>query len=184
MPCIHCSAVRTLATVIGLATLALGLGGCGGSDAGEDAPPVQPMEVTRGPKPAVVSVTAATPYTRALEQLCIRRLRAHEDVGPVRSLDALRRAAPKSAAIDRRFMRDLARLKPEPSRAELPRANRLAFLLAAQTDMQDTALVHLEADNVNGFFQYTEQAVATRKQAEAAARRLGAPACAVRPVSG
>jgi hypothetical protein len=176
--------VRAIATVIGLATLALALGGCGGSDAETEEPPVQPTEFTQGPKPAVVSVTGATPYTRALEHLCIRRLRAHEDVGPVRTPEALRRAAPKNAAIDRRFMRDLARLEPEPSRAELARANRLTFLLAAQTDMQDTALVHLTADNVNGYFQYTEQAVATRKQAEAADRRLGAPACAVRPFSG
>jgi hypothetical protein len=174
--------VRTIAIVLGMATLALG--GCGGSNAETEEPPVQPTEVTQGPKPAVVSVTGATPYTRALERLCIERLRAHEDVGPVRTPEALRRAAPKNAAIDRRFMRDLARLEPEPSRAELARASRLTFLLAAQTDMQDTALVHLTADNVNGYFQYTEQAVATRKKAEAAARRLGAPACAVRPFSG
>jgi hypothetical protein len=37
---------------------------------------------------------------------------------------------------------------------------------------------------VNGFFQFMEQSLAARRQAEAAARRLGAPACAVRPFSG
>jgi hypothetical protein len=77
--------------------------------------------------------------------------------------------------------RDLTALKPKPAPAEQRRAGRLVYLYAAASDIQDTALVHLTADNPNGFFQYMEQSLAARRQAEQVARQIGAPACAVRP---
>ena len=160
---------------------AAALAGCGGSEGSADAPPEQPPELTLPPRPATVSVSAKTPYTRALEQLCIRALREHEQVGRATSPEQLKKTLPRTAGIDRRFLRDLAALKPKPAPAERRRAGRLVYLFAAASDIQDTALVHLTADNPNGFFQYMEQSLAARRQAEQVARQIGAPACAVRP---
>jgi hypothetical protein len=164
-----------------LAVSGLLVAGCSGSSESADAPPVQPEEVTRAAVPAVVEVTARTPYTRALEQLCVRRLRAQEKVGRAQTPEELERTLPTTSSIDRRFVRDLSALRPRPSASEKKRAERLVVLFAALTDMQDTALVHLKADNVNGFFQYLDRSVTTRRTAERVARGLGAPACAVRP---
>jgi hypothetical protein len=173
--------VRALA-VLGL--IAWFAAGCGGSSPDGSADPVQPPALTQPPQPAVVRVTAETPYTRALERLCVRTVRAHERVGPSRTTEQLERNLPQSAAIDRRFVRDLSALRPRPATSEKRQAGRLLYLFAAASDIQDSALVHLKADNVNGFFQFMEQSLAARRQAEAVARRLGAPACAVRPFSG
>ncbi len=166
-------------TVLAVTAMLL-LAGCGGSS-GETEAPVQPVELTQPATPAAVEITAATPYTRALEQLCIRRLREQEAVGRVRTPAQLTKTLPTTASIDRRFIRDFGDLRPRPALAERQRAGRLLVLYAALTDMQDTALVHLKADNVNGFYQYMDQSVTTRRKAEQLATELGAPACAVRP---
>lgn len=176
----YTGAVRP-AALLSVLLAAAALAGCGGSEGTADAPPEQPPELTLPPQPATVSVSAKTPYTRALEQLCIRTLREHEQVGRATSPEQLKKTLPRTAAIDRRFLRDLAALKPKPAPAERRRAGRLVYLYAAASDIQDTALVHLTADNPNGFFQYMEQSLAARRQAEQVARQIGAPACAVRP---
>ena len=162
----------------------LATSGCGGSSDDGSADPVQPPALTRPPKPAVVRVTARTPYTRALERLCVRAVREHERVGRATTPEQLERTLPKTAAIDRRFLRELSTLRPAPAPTEAKRAGRLRYFFAAASDIQDSALVHLKADNVNGFFQFMEQSLAARRQAEKLARQLGAPACAVRPFSG
>jgi hypothetical protein len=168
-----------LVVLVAAATLA-GCGG-GGSAEAEEPLPVQPPHLTDEPEPAAVSVTAQTPYTRALEQLCVRALREHEAIGPAESPEELEKTLPKTAAVDRRFLRDLQALEPKPSAAELRRAGRLVYLVAAYSDIQDSALLHLTAGNPNGFFQFMEQSNAARKEADKVARQLGAPACAVRP---
>jgi hypothetical protein len=170
--------VRRLAAFVLAAALLVA--GCGGSESA-DAPPVQPEELARPALPARVQITARTPHTRALEKLCIRRLRAQEAVGRVQTPEELERTLPTTASIDRRFVRDLQALRPRPAVAEAARAGRLLVLFTARTDMQDTALVHLRAGNVNGFFEFMDRSVTTRRQAERAARELGAPACAARP---
>jgi hypothetical protein len=176
--------VRTLARVrpaaVLLATVALAAAGCTGSDAEEfsDQPPVPPptsasTTTDRTPPPA------DTAYARQLDRLCRRNHAAHSKVGQATSPAELAKRFPQTAAIDRRFARDILRIAaPKGKETE---AGRLAGLYTAISRSQDTALGFLRSDSIDGYFQHISAALELRTRAERLAKQLGAPACAVRP---
>jgi hypothetical protein len=169
--------VRTAAVLA--AALALGAAGCSGSDPEPDAepPPVQPP--TGATTTAPIPPPADTAYAHDLDRLCRRMLAAHAKVGRSTTTEELAQHFPKTAAIDRRFARDILAVAPPKGRES--EAGRLAGLFTAISRSQDTALGFLQTNSINGYFQHMEAALETRRQAERLARRLGVPACAVRP---
>jgi hypothetical protein len=163
--------------LLALLAIALLVAGCGGTEdvVPEGPPPPEPAVTTSSEPPANTS------YARRLNKLCEGVLAAHAKVGVSEGQDDLVADLAKTNVIDHHFVSDVAAL--EPSKAEIRDATRLLHLYEAMVDIQDSAYVHLKATGSAGYFQYMSTALEVRGRAERLARNLGAPACAIRPVT-
>jgi hypothetical protein len=166
-----------LAALLGAAALATA--GCG-----ERAT----HDTSRPDTGSAVRETAWTPppvgsgYAESLAALCARTHAAHDAVGIATDTDILARKLPRTIRIDHRFVAELGRLvAPRPVAGAARQLVRLFDIVIVN---EESALLHLRAQNWNGYFIYMDYALKIRLETDALATRLGAPACVFRPFHG
>jgi hypothetical protein len=142
-----------------IAIVALLSGGCGGKD-----------------KPAAPQRTA---YADSLAAVCAANVAALEQIGRTQSPEELKQKLPRQIAQYRAFHKQAKALRP-PS---YQKTGATGFVYAYGLWVYGEVVANraIQADNMNGFFQLQDAALAWLRRSEDAARKLGAPECAVRP---
>jgi len=172
--------IRAAPAVLAVALLAVVLVAAGCRAHATTAPSAPPRREVASTPWTPPPVGAA--YAETLSSLCVRTHAAHDAVGVAHDTDQLARMLPHTIAIDGRFVAELEEIVPAP--AEATAAKRLVDLFTTIKQYEQFSLLHLRAQNWNGYFVYMDTALVLRLETDKLTRRLGAPACFFRPFHG